>query len=52
MKGKKQMQELRDKSDKLLEWNATYTLDKQILEARQRMGEKRWNELNSDWNEE
>ena len=28
----------------------TYTLDRDIARARASMGERRWNELNADWN--
>ena len=27
----------------------TYTLDRDIIEARERMGTRRWNELNAEW---
>lgn len=29
--------------------NPTYTLDRQIAEARAEMGEERWAELNKEW---
>jgi hypothetical protein len=29
----------------------TYTLDRQVAEARREMGEKRWAELNREWHE-
>jgi hypothetical protein len=32
------------------EWAPTYTLDKQIAEARKAMGEERWQQLNEEWN--
>ena len=31
------------------EWEATYRLDEHIAEARERMGPKRWAELEADW---
>ncbi len=31
------------------EWQATYTLDRQIKTARERMGEDRWRRLNQEW---
>lgn len=30
-------------------WTPTYTLDRQIAEARARMGEERWKQLNEEW---
>ena len=32
------------------EWQATYSLDRHIAEARERMGESRWAELEKEWN--
>lgn len=31
------------------EWLPTFTLDSQISRARHEMGEARWNQLNSEW---
>ena len=31
------------------EWTATHTLDRQIADARQEMGEQRWAELEKEW---
>ena len=31
------------------EWSPTYTLDRQIAQARSRMGEARWAELSKEW---
>ena len=31
------------------EWTPTYTLERQIAEARARMGEERWQELQEEW---
>lgn len=34
------------------ECEPTYTLDKQIAEARRQIGERRWAKLNDEWNEQ
>lgn len=31
------------------EWMPTNTLNKQVARARRQMGEKRWQELNAEW---
>ena len=31
------------------EWAPTYTLDQAVREARQEMGEERWQQLNAEW---
>lgn len=31
------------------EWTPTYTLERQIAEARERMGEERWQEMQKEW---
>ncbi len=31
------------------EWETTHTLDRQVAEARRRMGEKRWQRLCREW---
>lgn len=36
-------------AEPVAEWTPTYTLDRQIAEARERMGEERWQELNAEW---
>lgn len=36
--------------DAALDWGQhTFTLDRQIAAARERMGEDRWHELNREW---
>jgi hypothetical protein len=47
----KQLAALRKESERLIDWNATYTLDQQIALARLEMGETRWNELQAEWGE-
>ena len=50
-----EMQHHRDRSEHLLNngfcVEPTYTLDRDIARARAAMGERRWNELNEDWNQ-
>jgi len=31
------------------EWEATYSLDQQVAEARRQMGERRWARLMEEW---
>ena len=37
------------RSEQVSEWLPTYRLDQRIAEARERMGEARWDELNAEW---
>ena len=35
--------------DTIAEWAPTYRLDQHVSEARERMGETRWRQLNAEW---
>lgn len=35
--------------DRTAEHEPTYTLERQIAQARREMGEERWNELEKEW---
>lgn len=36
-------------AEPVAEWAPTYTLERQIAEARERMGEERWQEMQKEW---
>lgn len=40
---------LADTLAKMPEWAPTYRLDQHVSEARERMGETRWRQLNAEW---
>lgn len=38
-----------DPNNERREYDASYTLDREIAEARRRMGERKWDELQREW---
>lgn len=40
---------LSDRADRIAEHAPTFTMDRQIAEARAEMGEEAWARLNADW---